>query len=231
MAVALRTGRQPLFFSANDELSWEACLAGPYRGADAVSSIHSVASGLDPRLVNVWRDLHAFAMALNLAHETKNKIAPDLLQQVLISVHYRLHRLSVEHRSDSKDSHAVMRLAMLAFSTTIFLEVHRDSFQLLADETRSALNSWRIRQQKKSQLVQSANDDILKLHLWITFVAAVSVLDGPEDHAWLRAALHTTIGDLGMTNWPAVRTILKQFLWVDAVNDSQGQEFFLSLPT
>ena len=69
----------------------------------------------DSRLLAIHSDLHEFSRAANLAAQTGRKLEPDLLQDVMVSIQYRLLHL----KYDSKDAHELLRVVMLAYSTTV----------------------------------------------------------------------------------------------------------------
>lgn len=231
LAIALQTGGQPLFFSDDgDQISWQAYLSGPYTTTDVATPVHALSSDPDTRLINVWLDLFAFTTAVNLARQTKTRIAPELFQEALISVHYRLHRLSREGANHSDEGQDVLRHAMLAFSTTFFLEVHSGKFQSLAAAFRSLLQAWQVRQTAASYS-RGSSHQMLELNLWMTFVAAVSVLGGLDNHYWLREEVRKTTQHLNLTDWNMTRAVLKQLLWVEVIHDAPGKKFYESLAT
>ncbi|OAA55937.1 hypothetical protein SPI_08144 [Niveomyces insectorum RCEF 264] len=245
LAIALRTGRPPLFFAEDDGdddgLSWDAYSSVLDQTVQGTATpVHLLCSDPDRRLVNVWRDLHAFATAVNLAQQAQTKVAPALYQEALISVHYRLHRLNAAASNDNalpseEAGCGVLRLAMLAFSTTVFLEIHSDRFQPLADAFRSALQCRRRNKKRKQTRVPEDGDDrqdaalLPELDLWFTFIAAVSVLGGPSDRAWLLETMHEAMAELQLTSWTDTRAVLKRFCWIDCVNDAPAKAFFSSV--
>ncbi|KAJ9137498.1 hypothetical protein NKR23_g9042 [Pleurostoma richardsiae] len=212
LAFALKTGSRPLFF-AGDSLSWKLYLTDPGK-ASAKTPAHTMCDVPDMRLVNTWRDLREFTMAVNLAHQAQRKISPEVFQEALISIQYRLHHLSY----DKHDRHDMLRIAMLAYTTTIFLEVHGAParYRNLAAQLTTVLRSPE----------QQPGDRWLKLSLWYVFVGGLSVLDSPENYPWLEEQLCRKTQALGLTDWMETRQVLKSFIWVDVVNDRVGKRFF-----
>jgi hypothetical protein len=71
----------------------------------------------DPRVVNVWHDLYEFSREANIATQVGRKLEANILQEVMISVQYRL--LYLQYGED--DAYELLKMVMLAYSTTIFL--------------------------------------------------------------------------------------------------------------
>jgi hypothetical protein len=108
LTLALRTGKKPMLFS--DAISWE-----PY-----IATLHDTSHesppknfpGLDTKLRYVWADLREFTRSANLAFQTGQKMDCVLLQEILVSVLYRLQLLHVNAGSPDEAIH----VGMLAFS-------------------------------------------------------------------------------------------------------------------
>lgn len=212
LRLALKLGSKPLFIP-DDSLSWEPYLVDP-RKASTTTPVQTFCAAPDIRLVNVWRDLREFAMAINLAHQTQRKLSPSLFQEALISVQYRLQHLAY----DGLDKHEILRVALLAFSASIFLEIHAASVPLrhLAGQLRTLLQS----------VQQETNTEWQKLILWLTYVGRISVLDCPEDLGWLKEQSLNATRAIGPKSWVETRQILKSLVWVDVVHDEAGKRFF-----
>lgn len=212
LSLALKTGSQPLFF-ADHSISWQPYLYN-CQNLCTMTPLHTVCDVPDIRLVNVWLDLHELTTAINLSHQTQCKLSSGLFQEALVSVQYRSQHLIYS----LDDTQEVLRVAMLAISTTLLLETHDVSikYRHLAEKLRVALRS----------LEQNENDKRLQLTLWLIFVGKLSLLDGPEDSQWLGKKLLETIQSLKMTGWAEIRNTLKSFLWIDGVHDRAGKCFF-----
>jgi len=208
LALAMRTGNNPLFFDT-DSLTWKPYLADQIKGQ--ASPWHALVDAPDIRLVNVWLDLREFTMSVNLARQTKRKISPVLFQEVLISVQYRLHHLDFS----SHDPQETLRLTMLAFSASLFLDVH--SHPLRYEQLASAL--------RKSLQAFPRKDDrsCLELELWLLFIARMAVLNTREDQPWLEQRLRATARDLRVSTRAEVRQVLKGFLWVDMLHNRRTE--------
>ncbi|GAD92297.1 hypothetical protein PVAR5_0887 [Paecilomyces variotii No. 5] len=211
LSLALKTGSPPLFFT-DHSICWKPYLYDSQR-TSKMTPLHTVCDLPDIRLVNVWLDLHELTTAINLSHQTKCKLSAGLFQEALISVQYRLQNLIY----NIDDAQEIMRVAMLAISTTLFIDTRDIStkYRLLSEKLRVALQS----------LEQNANGKWLQLTLWLIFIGKLLVLDGPEDGLWLGEKLLSTIRSLEVTSWAEVRHILKGFLWIDGIYDKAGKSF------
>lgn len=137
LVLAMRTGSEPLLYNS-DSLTWKPYLADPAKSP--APPWHTLVDAPDIRLVSVWLDLREFTMSFYLAQQTKRKISPILFQEVLISVQYRLHHLCFM----SDDRQGTIRLAMLVFSASLFLDVQSHPLhcaQLAAALQKSCCNS------------------------------------------------------------------------------------------
>ncbi|KAH8895361.1 hypothetical protein GQ53DRAFT_839014 [Thozetella sp. PMI_491] len=155
LAHAIQTGSRPLFF-AEDNISWALYVADPRTVAPTTTPIQSLCENPDSRLDNVWLDLREFARAINVAVQAKRKIDPELFQETLVSGQYRLLQLSY----DSDDAHELLRLGLLAFTTTLFLDTYgiRQSYAHLGEQLRTLLRRW---------LDRTANESPPELNLWL----------------------------------------------------------------
>ena len=165
-----------------------------------------VLSALDWKLVNIWRDLGEFCRAANIASSTNRNLDPDLYQEVMISVFYRLMRLKFPQGSIDE----VLRLGLLAFSTTIFLGIRGIPMQYdsLVHDLVSALRA----------IDQSVSEIPSNLSLWLAYFARVMVFHEPEQ-AWLTSHLKDQLQSSNLSSCQAVRSLLKSLLWVDCLHD------------
>jgi hypothetical protein len=122
-AYALLFGHQPFFFK--EGIAWDCFIAN--RGliecshqphTNAVRAF--AATNLDTRLHNTLRDLHSFSCISNLAYQTTRKLSPEIYNEMMISILYRLTHLSFE----SDPLQETVRIGLLAFSSTIFMQRH-----------------------------------------------------------------------------------------------------------
>jgi hypothetical protein len=152
------------------------------------TTVHFISNAPDARLFNVWINLREFTVALNVAHQIKRKLSLEFMQEVLISVQYRLMHLVY----NIQDTQEVLRIAILAMSTSVFFGSHSipEHFRCLAGEFRNALQS----------VEQHLSDQWLRLKLWLIFVGKLSVLRDPRDSSWLTKQLLEIKVALGLRN-------------------------------
>jgi hypothetical protein len=108
------TGSKSPFFTA-DNISWQSYLPESLSESHTSAMHLLVSDSPEPRVFNIWSDLHEFSRAVNIAAQTGRKLDPDILMEVMTSVQYRL--LNLGYNND--DNHELLRVVMLAYSTTI----------------------------------------------------------------------------------------------------------------
>ena len=168
----------------------------------------------DPRMVNVWHDLYEFSRAANIAIQTGRKLESELLDQVMISVQYRLLHLQY----DNEDAHELLRMVLLAYSTTIFSPLFSHfgalplSYPSLPTCLRGLLNT----------LEQPSNEK-LKVLLWLLIVVRISMLDDEL----IDLQLSQTVQALGLSSWDEILVVLKGFLWVDMLHEEQVKKILI----
>jgi hypothetical protein len=174
--------------------------------------IDTLYSSYDSRLLNVWVDLREIAKAANLSSQSKRLLSPSFFQEALISVQYRLQNLAYE----SPDEREILRLAMLAFSSTIFFDCSTPlhNYENLALQLRAALEL----------LGHNFDGKWMRFTVWLIFVMRPLVPDGSRGHSWLLTQLANVSRSLGIKYWAEVKQILKSFLWVDMLESDFGAE-------
>lgn len=201
-------GTRPLFFSKS--ISWQPYLPLPKLNHSALA-IQIPCLKKDIRLAAVWTDLRQFCTSANVALQTDQKIHPEVYQEILISIEYRLVHL--ETCNDL--SLEILHLAILAFSTTVYLQ---------GEGVRVRYHNL-SRQLHNSILHLGASNQTPDLWLWILFVAAISAVPH-EDDQWLMPLLRAALQRIGTTTWEPVRDILKSIMWIDALHDKDGKRVF-----
>ena len=201
---------------------------------------------MDFRLLHIWADLHELNATFNLANVTGRKFGASLFQEIMVSLNYRLLHLNYAITEDDEDAgncsdqargqayfgkecqssnamnneiHESLRLGMLAFSTTIFLQMANLSmrFDHLAGSLEAALRTLHI---------PTATDrNGWEMRLWLLFVVGISIL-GDRIGGWLRENVLQVLDVLKLNTWKKVRFILKDHLWIDMIHDSMGEEMF-----
>ncbi|TQN70820.1 hypothetical protein CSHISOI_04630 [Colletotrichum shisoi] len=119
---SLCTGERPLYY--RDGIDWGSYLgrklgdlpAGFQRSRDRCR-IRLLADSFDPRLGNVFQDLHDFSLLANHLAETGQKIEPHVFQNLMTSVQYRL--LYLEPATTRAGVAEMFRLGMTSYMTTL----------------------------------------------------------------------------------------------------------------
>ena len=158
-----------------------------------------------------------FCVVINLAAESKHRVAIESFLDTMASVMYRLLDMT---RFKAGSTEEAIRLGLLAFSSSVFLQ-------------------WRQLGMSYDHLTSMYRDCLAKLTcanvpprllLWLLIVGAVSVF-GCADDKWLKPWLRVNI-DLGyIVSWSDLRDILKSLMWVSLVQDKPGKDVFESTLT
>lgn len=195
------------FFRRSPELA-----AARAESAPGFNGILSVVRSLDPRLGVVLKDLHDFSQLANAMFDTGETMHPAHLHGLLTSAQYRL--LEMEFEGDGGFAE-LMRLALLAYLSTLFLRVPgiRMSFHFLGRRLKSALIS-----------IEPATGQERRLYGWCWVVGAISVLSDPEGE-WLQERLSAMVSWFG-TMWEEVQRGLRQVAWIDATHGEAGAGVF-----
>lgn len=211
LGYAMSTCSKPLFF-ADDDISWN-CYLPRSTLVPQNNAIHVLCgeSKSDPKLVNVWYDLYEFSRAANLATQTGRKLEFDLLQEVMISVQYRLLHLQY----DKEDAHELLRLTILAYSTTIFPPLFSPFgvTPLNHSSLQSCLHKFIIK-------LDQVSEENLKVLLWLLLVAKTSILDDEL----IDSQLAQTVRALELKSWGEILKVLKVFLWIDVLHEAQAKK-------
>lgn len=217
IGLALRSGRQPRLFQ--DGIAWDCFIAG--RGIihcthePHSTRVRNFVTSLDPRLGNCWKDLHAFSCMSRVAYQTTQKLSPETYNEMMVSIFYRLIRLSFNGDAVSE----TIRLGMLAFCATIFLmpQDRQQPLERLLDSFRNSLFEL-LRRPERAPLPPVV---LLWLVVILHFVAAEEAAAADWEGIWR--------GDgtpLMSVDWDEALGMLKSVMWVDFVHDVPGQRAF-----
>jgi len=219
VALALCFGERPLFF--RNELLWSSYIAAhSLIGAGHVVTINEELSAftetLDERLATIQKDLHEFSLISNLAYQTKRNIDPDMFNEMMVSILYRLLYLEFQVNSSSE----MIRIAMVAFASSIYLRryVARQQNNFLANSFRDAL----VKMQSSEARYPPA------IELWLLFMFALYAGVGSRKIDWLSSRLEQTIQLLDIRTWDDAKRVLKSVMWIDFLHDPSGRAFFES---
>ncbi|KAB5585505.1 hypothetical protein GE09DRAFT_1277029 [Coniochaeta sp. 2T2.1] len=223
LQVAVNRGTKPLFF-ADGRISWRSYLAASRDGQKDNTEeelLHDVLGETpDAKLVNVWVDLREFCRAANIAVATGRLLDPDLFQEVMTSVQYRL--LHLRYGDGDGDGtgredtwHEAVRLSMLALATTVFLRIH-------GMEMRYHDLGRRLKAAMLALGGASGGKKKREMLLWMAVVAGVAIFHGPVDGSWLREYAR----EADVESWTAARGVLKDRLWIDHLHDKEGADVY-----
>ena len=164
----------------------------------------------DSRLLAIYSDLHEFSRAANLAAQIGRKLEPDLLQDVMISIQYRLMHLKYEF----KDAHELLRVVMLAYSATVL--------PLLFSQFGgySSLDFPSLQEYLRTHAQKEGSPERSRAWLWILVVIGLSSLHC--DVNVLDSHLACTVRDLKLQSWKDTLIVLKSFLWIDVLHTERA---------
>ncbi|TVY81755.1 hypothetical protein LSUE1_G003365 [Lachnellula suecica] len=218
LSYALVSGQRPLLFK--EDISWDVFIAD----RDLVQCNHQPhSSGLhiflsnsaDTRLHNAFRDLHSFSCISNLAYQTTRKLSPEIYNDIMISILYRLTNLSFE----SDIIQEALRIGLLVVSSTIFMQ------RLFMDHPYGhLLNLYR------NALFNLHNATSIALpvpvSLWMPMLFYVVAPEEAPSMNWLNTWVENIISSAGISSWTQAHEILKTIVWVDFVHDRLGEPAF-----
>ncbi|KFY91349.1 hypothetical protein V498_05514 [Pseudogymnoascus sp. VKM F-4517 (FW-2822)] len=217
LSYALLSGQQPRFF--RDEIQWSCFIAN--RGLIQCSHqphdayVHAfLEATVDKRLHNALRDLHTFSCISNLAYETTRKLSPDIYNEMMTSILYRLTNLSFE----SDPLQEALRVGLLAVSSTIFMQ------RQFAEHPYDHLLNLQLKSLLK--LREFTDTDIpVPIVLWLTILLHALESNGASPD-WLSAWLDEVIFCAGIKSWHQAHSILRSMVWVNFVHDRCGMRVF-----
>lgn len=163
-----------------------------------------------------WYDLYEFSRAANIATQTGRKLESDLLQEVVISVQYRLLHLQY----DNEDAHELLRVVMLAYSITILplLFSHFGPAPFSSPSLPSCLRNLLM-------TLEQLSHEKLKVLLWLLVIVRISILDDKLVDFQLSQILQA----LDLSSWDKILGILKSLLWIDVLHKEQAKELFYDI--
>ena len=169
---------------------------------------------IDNQLARAWKAMAAFCLMVNLAAESKSRIATETYLDTMASVTYRLLGMTYFEAGSTEE---VIRLGLLAFASNVFLQWKR-----------LGIRYFHLTTTYKYHLARLRHSDVLpQLWLWLLMVGAVSVF-GPADDEWLKPWLRVNIEICGVESWSDMQGILKSLMWIDLIHDASGEDVYNS---
>ena len=218
LAYALLSGHRPCLF--REGLPWDCFIANrgliQCRHHPHDETIRTFAeTAVDARLHNALRDLHAFSCLSNLSYQTTRKLSPEIYNEMMISILYRLTHLSF----DSDTFQEAMRSGLLAVSSTIFMQ--RQFMEQPYDHLLNLYSS------NLSMLRKATAIDLpVPILLWLTMLSHVFAHKEPSYEDWREVWLDEAISRAGIDSWSQAREMLKSVLWIDFIHDRLGKKIF-----
>jgi hypothetical protein len=171
---------------------------------------------MQSRLRNVFKDVHALSCISNLAFQTTRKLSPELYNEMVISILYRVTLLSFE----SDDLQEAVRLGLLCFCSTIFIQrqyMEQSHENLLNSFTRAL---YRLRQTPRK---------ILPIPIIFWQLMLLDVAAGSERHSlsyWHGVWLAEVIALGNFDSWLQAKETLRSIAWIGFVHDRPGERAF-----
>ena len=168
------------------------------------------------RLRNVFKDVHALSCISNLAFQTSRKLSPQLYNEIVISVLYRLTHLNF----DEDDLQESFRLGLLCFCSTVFMQrkYMAPSYDHLLNRFAGALDRLRRTLSKEPPV---------PIVFWLLILLAV-VRGGDWSslshwhHIWLVEVI-----DRGNYNsWAQAEEVLRSIGWIGFAHNRPGEQSF-----
>ena len=193
----------------------------PQRAADSTDAairpfaLHTVHDTLDidSRLSSTMNDITTFSHLLD-QNPARFGLTPSTFQGALILFAYRLlHIYPLANPPDNVLEDA-LHLTALGFLTTILFEygrLHVRGYDLLSNRLRNAISSLMTTIKLKDQPAL----------LWILFAGGIALF-GPEDEAWLRPCILSTLSTLRVESWEEGVEIIGRLPWIHAIHDRPG---------
>ena len=221
LGVALSTGRKALFFA--QDIPWKSLMPSKLENLKRwktvpgdISSQPPVSEAklvrficrLDPQLRGVWNDIMEFSRVANVVSQCRLTMDDELYHELMISAHYRLIHLRFQDGTDE-----IMRLAVLAFTSSIFLQ-WRD---IKIPTHHLSQSFWNALCQFRWKCFPVP----LSIKLWLHIIFFITFLD--ENQQAASPVLINTLQELRITHWEQVRNLVKTVLWVDKIHDTKAK--------
>ncbi|KAL3476265.1 hypothetical protein BJX99DRAFT_228184 [Aspergillus californicus] len=170
----------------------------------------------DPRILTIFREMQNYSNLINHAHQTKQRRSESEYLAAIFSFQYRLLQLQ-DSVIDSLSE--CLRLAMLAFLVTTFqFPGTRARYPYLADQLKESCRVFHVK----------GCAELKALLRWVLVVGGISVFDvKAEAEVWMREKWRAGLD--GSASWEDVRAQLRQIIWIDSLQDTEGRTVFEEL--
>jgi hypothetical protein len=210
-------------------MSWKPCIRRSGQPLTRFTDLHAILVDPDPRFVTVWVDMQEFCRVVNMAFLTDYKIDPELYQQVMTSVLYRLLHMIYENKAqgedynnntrDSHDNHnEAVCLCTLALAATVFIQTQDKltQYEKIAARLKAFIPA----------LEQPTDEAAWGLRLWLLVATGISQFRIGTSGDWLREPFREALQATNTSSWQQAKGILKAHLWIDTIHDRAGEDFY-----
>ncbi|KAF4339318.1 hypothetical protein FBEOM_6732 [Fusarium beomiforme] len=211
---SLRNGCKPEIYSGKP--AWEplfeafGTVASSFEIQQPSLNFMNVYNSWDWRLQNAFKDLRDFSVLANKLSPCAQKLKPEAFQEIMLSIQYRL--LQLDFSQDSAPIQEALRIGLLAYESTIFLQVQ--GMKLKSD-------SFSRQFREAIQAIPVLGEATANIKLWLLLVGSIMVFDSSED--WLVQSIHSLTG---RQPWDEVRERVAEIMWIDVIHDVPGRKAF-----
>ncbi|KAH6884820.1 hypothetical protein B0T10DRAFT_96952 [Thelonectria olida] len=211
---SIKYGSKPDIYGG--KVSWDPFLETALRRNPLVyprsssPAVRSLVESWDYKLKNVFNDARDFAYVANQLIPSHEKLPPELFQEIMLSIQYRI--LLLEYPVETQPLEESIRLGLLAFESTVFLQIPGVKIRsgVLSSQLREAIEKLNA-----SSLV------VADMKLWLLLVGSICVFEGSE--SWLVESINELTGE---QTWPEVRMRIREVMWIDRIHDEPGKRAF-----
>lgn len=170
----------------------------------------SMMDSWDYKLKSAFKDLRDFSALANQLIPARRKLEPEIFQEIMLSVQYRL--LVLEYSLDEHPLREAIRLGLLAYESTIFLQIQGVKLKsdLFTSQLREAIEA-----------IPVEGEAIANVKLWLLLIGSMVIFDSKAP--WLAQSIQSLTG---RQTWSQVRRRVKEVMWIDIIHDLAGSEAF-----
>lgn len=169
--------------------------------------------GLNPDLLDILCQLNTISRDLKAVNPPKSDTAPLELRRRIRFIQYFL--LNKDYFDASEPAAQIYRTCCLG--ALLYLATIQNELGLSPISKRLTLVL-------KTPL-QSESHSVLRLQLWLLFLAGCIVTD-PVDKSWFLFSIGEAALQLSLTNWLDTKMLLETFAWNGKVQDRAGRDLW-----
>ncbi|KAK5031783.1 hypothetical protein LTS07_004403 [Exophiala sideris] len=165
---------------------------------------------LDPHCLDVMVDLSFFTQALNYTVENQITLDPRAYEEDISCITYDLLCLP--------PLNGIARACQLA--ALVLMQI------VLTDRALAKRSSTLISRQLRKSLRDAKSEDVpSSLFFWILFLGGLAS-SHTEDRQWYRTRLSKLARHSSIVNWDAAKSVLRQTMWIDCLQDPHGMKLW-----